>query len=218
VNSDYAVTEDTLVPSSILSTQPTQPGCANNWGIQSDDNNPPACSTSAGYQSTSATYQYSSATCPAGTGGQWSLLTYDTTVGVESATQSAEVVFQVATQPVVNGVPGALTPFVTVADVKGVNGTTNLGDPPVCEVGGPAATSPTTACTSASGACCPKSIPAALEVATTAMPNPGLGSVGLAASKNQNLTLKITINPSPDGTQIASVTNWQVSFDCVPNQ
>jgi hypothetical protein len=216
VNSDFLVKEDTLTPSALLSTQPVQAGCANNWGILSDNNNPPACSVGAPYTTQTATFTYSSSTCPTGTHGQWALLTYNTTVGVGATPlQTAEVLFQVATQPVLP--PGPLTSFVTVADVKGVSAGLNLGDPAVCAVA-PSNTTPASACfnePALSPPCCPKSIAQALELPTPA----GLGPApGVVASTNTDLTLKVTINPSPDGTQTATVNNWQVSFDCVPSE
>jgi hypothetical protein len=221
VNSDYAITEDSLQPSALLSTQSVQPGCADNWGILSDNNNPPACSEMAPFTSQTTTFTYSSSTCPVGTHGQWALLTYNATVGVgATALQTAEVLFQVATQPVLaDGGTGPLTSFVTVADVKGVFGGNNLADPAVCTVGGPAATTPAGACSNGNGnpspPCCPKSIAQALELPTPT----GLGpAAGVVADDNTDLTLKITINPSPDGTQTATVANWQVSFDCVPSE
>jgi hypothetical protein len=227
VNSNYAITEGNLTPNSTIATlasQSVQPGYANNWGILSDGTNAPACSSSTSYTMQNGTYQYTSTTCPMGTHGQWGLLTYNTTIPTTPATDASpvetpEVIFEVATQAIqLDGGLGPLTPYATVADVMGVNGGVNLGDPPVCQSSGPATTTPASAClngTDPTPPCCPKSITSALEEPTPE----GLGPLaGQVASTNSLLSLKIVVNPSANGKLTATVNNWQISFDCVPSE
>jgi hypothetical protein len=225
VNSDYAIAEDNLVPTAALS-QPTQPGCANNWGDQwaggGNGNNPPACSgPQSGYAPQTEVYSYT-ASCPGGTAPQWSFLTYDTTVGVSGTSASAEVVFEAATAPLgIDGGAGQLTSYVVVADAKGVDSSgQNLGDPAVCRMSGPAATHPASACSNGNGnpspACCPKSLAAAFERPVL---SGGLGpTAGAAASTNAVLSLKVTLNPSSDTKVTAILDDWQLSFDCLPSE
>ena len=226
VNSDYAVAEDNLQPVPALS-QTTQPGCANNWGDQwagagGNSNNPPACgSTVSGFMPQTDTFTYTASGCASGTHPKWSLLTYSSVIGVSGTSDSAELIFAVATAPLLlDGGVGAFTPFVTVADGKGIDGSgNNLGDPAICALTGPASLTPATACTDGNGnptpACCPKLIAATLQ-----MPTPsGLGAgPGISASTNEVLQLRITINPSSDLRSTVTVNNWQVSFDCIPGE
>jgi hypothetical protein len=225
VNSDQAISEDNLVPAASLG-QPTQPGCANNWGDQwagagGNSNNPPACTVATnGAASQTTTYQYT-ASCPPGTRQQWSFFTYNTTIGVSGTGDSAEVLFAVATAPLLDGGVGSFTSYINVADAKGLDSSgNNIGDPLVCSLGGPAATTPATACSNGNGnpspPCCPKSILAALEMPTSMG---GLGSAaGKVAAQNGVLSLRITMNPSSDGRSTSTVNSFQVSYDCVPSE
>ena len=226
VNSDYAISEDNLVPATALN-QTTQPGCANNWGDQwagagGNSNNPPACSTSeVGYASQTQVYTYTP-NCPPGYSPQWSVLTYSANIDVSGASNSAEVLFEAATAQIqLDGGLAPLTSYVVVADAKGLdNGGHNLGDPAVCGLGGPAATNPANACSNGNGnptpPCCPKSIAEALEMPVG---SGGLGpAAGLVAANHSVLSLKVTINPSTDHQADATLNNWQVAYDCIPSE
>jgi hypothetical protein len=114
-----------------------------------------------------------------------------------------------------------LTNYVKVADAKGLDSSgNNLGDPAVCSLGGPAATTPATACSNGNGnpspPCCPKSILSALEMPAA---SGGLGpTAGLVAAQGAVLSLRVTLNPSSDGTATATVISFRVSYDCVPSE
>lgn len=130
------------------------------------------------------------AVCPPGTGGEWN------TLGWEGTTPSnTEILFEVRVQDqLYDGGVGPWTPYQLVGHAS--------ANPPrapaVCVTGmGAPGTSPTSNV-------CPKDL---LEM---------LGSV---AAKYENLELRITMNPStPSATQAPTLTNYFLTYRCVPNE
>jgi hypothetical protein len=206
VNADFSITEQTFTPDPALGEN-IQGGCADNWSAFGPGNNPPSCGvvSAAGPLVYTQDYYADCSATPA-TRAKWGLLTYDSSTPSSMADGNTDIKFEIETAASLpDGAVGTDTSFVTVADAS------QAGDPPVCNLAGPAI-DPT--CTSGNMGptppCCPIDLSAALIN--------GLSPNGVVATTNQNLTLRITLTPSPDGVLKPTLYSWEITYSCVPSE
>ncbi len=205
-------------------------GCANNFTIHSQDNNPPSC-TQAG--ATTITYmpQYQ-ATCPAGYAPRWNKLYWNTSCP-RNASGTSEITFEAATAPDNAGVPGVFGQFIVIGEAQSdtgipgnsytINGVAFGSDPQVCDNinPGPANTYIWNTCSNTSTigpspSCCPKDFLREFTKPITATPFFGDGPTqGTIDDQNPWLDLRITLRTTPDGKQTPKLNSWSLSYTCV---